>query len=83
MLDRMSDKSPDPLSGLPEVLTPEQCADVLQVGASTMRKLLANGTIPSFKLSPRLTRVYRDDLIRFIESSRTPEVSDAEEQGDG
>lgn len=79
----MPDMRDDPLRDLPEILTPEQCADVLQVSAATMRSLISDGTVPAFRLGPRTTRVYRDELIRAIEHARIQGVEDGDEQLDG
>lgn len=79
----MSDMRDDPLRDLPEILTPEQCADVLQVSAATMRALISDGIVPAFRLGPRTTRVYRDELIRAIEAARIQGVEDGDEQLEG
>lgn len=79
----MPDMRDEPLRDLPEVLTPEQCADVLQVSAATMRALISDGIIPAFRLGPRTTRVYRDELIRAIEEARIQGVGDGEDKLDG
>ena len=83
ILGRMSDMRDEPLRDLPEILTPEQCADVLQVSAATMRTLISEGIVPAFRLGPRTTRVYREELIRAIEDARIQGAEDGEEQRDG
>ncbi|WP_422117772.1 helix-turn-helix domain-containing protein [Brachybacterium sp. UNK5269] len=79
----MPDMRDEPLRDLPEILTPEQCADVLQVSRDTMRALISDGIVPAFRLGPRTTRVFRDELIRAIEDARIQGVEDGEEQIDG
>lgn len=83
ILGRMPDMPDVPLRDLPEILTPEQCAEVLQVSVATMRALISDGIVPAFRLGPRTTRVYRDELIRAIEDARIQGVEDGEEQIDG
>lgn len=75
----MSDMRADPLRDLPEILTPEQCAEILQVSRDTMRALISDGIVPAFRLGPRTTRVYREELIRAIEDARIQGDPDAEE----
>jgi len=79
----MPDMRDDPLRDLPEILTPEQCADVLQVSRDTMRSLISEGVIPAFRLGPRTTRVYREELIRAIEDARIQGVEDGEDKLEG
>lgn len=79
----MPDMRDDPLRDLPEILTPEQCADVLQVSRDTMRSLISEGVIPAFRLGPRTTRVYREELIRAIEDARIQGVEDGEDKIEG
>ena len=74
----MPDMRDEPLRDLPEILTPEQCADVLQVSPATMRSLISDGVVPAFRLGPRTTRVYRDELIRAIEEARIQGDADEE-----
>ena len=79
----MPDMRDDPLRDLPEILTPDQCADVLQVSRDTMRSLISEGVIPAFRLGPRTTRVYREELIRAIEDARIQGVEDGEDKLEG
>ena len=79
----MPDMRDDPLRDLPEILTPEQCADVLQVSRDTMRSLISEGVIPAFRLGPRTARVYREELIRAIEDARIQGVEDGEDKLEG
>ncbi|WP_442878168.1 helix-turn-helix domain-containing protein [Brachybacterium sp. J144] len=69
----------EPLRDLPEVLTPEQCAEILQVSAATMRALISDGTVPAFRLGPRTTRVFREELIRAIAAARIQGDPDGQE----
>jgi len=77
------DMREEPLRDLPEVLTLEQCADVLQVSVATMRSLISDGTVPAFRLGARTTRIYRDELICAIEDARIQGAKDGEESPGG
>ncbi len=49
-----------------ELLSPEQLADYLGCGRTYAYQLLAQGSIPSFKLG-KLRRVRQVDVDRFVE----------------
>lgn len=44
-----------------------EAASVLGVGRSTLLRLIHSGALPAVRLGPRLIRVSRGDLDRFIE----------------
>src|SRR5690625_2099100 len=64
------DMREEPLRDLPEVLTLEQCADVLLLSVATMRWLISDWTAPAFRLVARTTRIYREVLIGALEDAR-------------
>tara|TARA_R100000808_G_scaffold12335_1_gene30788 strand:- start:2585 stop:2881 length:297 start_codon:yes stop_codon:yes gene_type:complete len=45
-----------------EILTPDECADLLRVSTRTVRKLSDNGEIPSFRVGNQV-RFLRADVI--------------------
>lgn len=59
--------SPEEIRGK-ETLTPEDVAVLVGCKRTTVYKLLADGSIPSFTIG-RLRRVRRADVERFIEES--------------
>lgn len=50
----------------PDLLTLEDVAARLQVGVTTIRRMIAAGTIPAFKLGARVWRVRRVDYEAYL-----------------
>ncbi|MFD6056826.1 excisionase family DNA-binding protein [Rhodococcus wratislaviensis] len=46
-------------------MTVQQAADVLAVSTKTIRRRIADGTLPAHRVGPRLIRLRRIDLDRF------------------
>ena len=53
-------------------LSTDEVADQLGVGVKIARKLIANGEIPSVRLSERKLRVPRSGLEEFLNSAGKP-----------
>lgn len=50
----------------PELVTIEQAAELLAVGVTTTRALIADGRLPSVAVTPRAVRVRVADLRAFV-----------------
>ncbi|OUM99335.1 MAG: hypothetical protein BAA04_09740 [Firmicutes bacterium ZCTH02-B6] len=57
------------LSDLPDVLTPEEVASVLQCARTTVYDLCRTGRIPSVKVG-RLVRIPRERFVRWLNGER-------------
>ena len=53
-------------SELPPMMNLIQVADVLDVSVSTVRNWIQEGTLPAYRLGPRLIRVMVSDLNALI-----------------
>lgn len=74
----------DPLAGLPEALTLDEVQAVTRIGKPTLRRLIETGVIPAWRLGPRTTRVWREELRAVIEAGRiSGGTQDDDEAGDG
>lgn len=62
----MSDKS---ANGIPQLLTVDQIAEILNESTKTTRRRIKSGELPHIRLG-RLVRVLPDDLERYIASRR-------------
>src|SRR5215813_10144833 len=60
-------KAPQPLHSYPEIMTPHQAAEVLQLPAKTVVMLCARGDLPACKLG-RQWRIDRDALLHDFKS---------------
>lgn len=49
-------------------LTPQQVADELGISLRHAQQLIADGVLPSVRISERVTRVYRKRLVEWIEA---------------
>ena len=54
------------LDNYPDVLNLKQVQEVLHIGKGLLLELLGEGEIPAFRVG-RLWRVYKKDLISYIE----------------
>lgn len=63
-----NDTTNDLLAGYPDILTPEQVADILQISAYTVRQMLREGQIRALKTG-KLWRIPLGQLRRFIKAS--------------
>lgn len=57
------------ISELPLLLTVDQARQILGVGKSMMYELIRQNNIPYIKLSPRSTRIPKNDLLEWISSN--------------
>ena len=64
---RQSRISPADIMSKPTVLTVPDLADVLQVGEHTIGDLVASGMLRRLSYSGRAIKVYRGEVIRFLE----------------
>jgi excisionase family DNA binding protein len=53
-------------SELPPMMNLTQVADVLDVSVTTVRNWIQDGTLPAYRLGPRLIRVMVSDLTALI-----------------
>ena len=60
-------------SELPPMMNLIQVADVLDVSVSTVRNWIQEGTLPAYRLGPRLIRVMVSDLNALISAMDNPE----------
>lgn len=52
-----------------QLLTIKEAARILRVHQNTVKKLIATGKLPSFKIE-RVIRISQDDLKQYMEESR-------------
>lgn len=74
----------DPLAGLPEALTLEEVEAVTRISRKSLRRLIETGVVPAWRLGPRTTRVWREELRAVIEAGRiSGGMQDDDETGSG
>ena len=56
----------------PRVMTVAEVAEFLRIGKTTAYELIKEGDIPSMKVG-RQVRIFRDDLMAYVRSTRTIE----------
>lgn len=64
MADYFSEKE------LPVMMTIQELAGFLRVSKNTAYNFVNSGTIPSVKIG-RQTRIYREDIVRYVKSAQT------------
>lgn len=57
-----------------ELLSVEQAAEYLGVNPLTVRRRIACGQIPGYRLGPRLIRIKREDLEALLQRIPTAKV---------
>lgn len=69
----MSERIPRLLEAMPDPMTPEEVAELLRVGATTVYNLLRAGKIRYLPVGTRRPRklIYKRDLAAFIEAGKT------------
>lgn len=60
----------DPFAGLPDVLTLEEVEEITRIPKQTLYRLMETGALPAWRLGPRNTRVWREELREVIEAGR-------------
>ena len=60
------------------MLTYEQVAKELQVSGRTIERMVAAGTLCAIRVTPRVLRIRRTDLERYVKRLRTTEQIGAE-----
>jgi excisionase family DNA binding protein len=63
------------------LLKPEEVAQMLALGRSTVYELIATGALPSIRVG-KVIRVRREDLQRWVESTRSAAGSRKEGKDD-
>jgi excisionase family DNA binding protein len=53
-----------------EYLTVAEAAETLRVDRSTVRRWIANGDLPAYRVGPRRVRIKRDDLLHVVRSTK-------------
>ena len=53
-----------------ELLTRAQAAELLTVSEDTVDRLIAGGKLPAYRISPRVVRLDRADVLAYMESRR-------------
>ena len=51
-------------------LTVGQIADAIQVSERHVRRLITDGTLPAYHLSPGIVRIAEDDYLAYLASKR-------------
>lgn len=73
----------DPLAGLPEALTLDEVEALTRVSRKSLLRLIDAGVLPAWRLGPRSTRVWREELRAVIEAGRiSGGMQDDDEAGD-
>lgn len=67
------------IENCPPLMTVVELAKVLRVGKNTAYSLLSKHIIPSVKIGRQL-RIYRDDVIVFLQDSKSKSISLKTEQ---
>ena len=58
------------LSNYPEILTPKDLIEILNLSRNTIYDMLRNGIIPSYKVgNGKIWRINKDDLIDYLKSN--------------
>lgn len=52
----------------PELLTLQEACEMLKVHPNTLRQWDKNGTLPAIRISPRMRRYKKEDIIKFLQS---------------
>ncbi len=56
---------------MPELLTLQEACDLLKVHPNTLRQWDAKGILPAIRIGTKRVRRYRkDDLLKFLQSSK-------------
>ena len=53
-----------------ELLTRAQAAELLTVSEDTVSRLIASGQLPAYRISPRVIRLDKADVLAYMESRR-------------
>lgn len=53
-----------------DLLTKDQAAELLGVSRDTLDKLVSTGKLPYYRISERIVRIDRADVIDYIRSAR-------------
>lgn len=70
---KVAGRVPRPLEMMPDPMTPEEVAELLRVGATTVYNLLRAGKIKYLPIGVKRPRklIYKVDLAAFIEAGKT------------
>lgn len=66
----MPDETPNPVErpggGMDNLLTLAEAAERLSVSVRTVRRLIAYGYLPGYRVGPRVLRVHEDDVTAAV-----------------
>lgn len=54
------------LEAYDDLLTPEDCMDILQIGRNQIYTLLSNGSIKAFKIGSRKWKIPKESVVLYI-----------------
>ena len=66
----MSHPDRDNVRGLKRLLRPQEVAEIIGSSTRTVHRRIKSGEIPAVRIG-RLVRIHPDDLVRYIELSRS------------
>jgi excisionase family DNA binding protein len=60
-----------PLHGKPEILTPDELAELLRVSRSTINRLIASQSLPFIRIGNRVVRFKRQAVTKWFREQNT------------
>jgi len=60
-----------PLDSKPEILTPNEVADILRVSRRKINQLVAEGQIPCVRIGKRRIRFNRETVMKWVREQHT------------
>lgn len=51
-----------------DLITKKEAAELLKISESSLNRILAKGTLPSYRVGVRTVRIDRDDIRKYIET---------------
>lgn len=54
------------LKDYPDVLTPPEVMEILEIGRNLLYQSMQDGTIPAFRIGKKMWRVLKKDLIDYV-----------------
>ena len=71
----MSPSSANP-TGEQSFLNPQEISDLLRVSVQTVRRWIKEGSLPAYKVGPRMWRIRKTDLDEWLDRQRSTAVDD-------
>lgn len=53
-----------------DLLTKAEAAEWLGLSVDTLETIIKSGKLPIYRISPRMIRIHRQDLVRYVEGCR-------------